>query len=184
MTTPLSEIEAPEADYLIWWTNQEDCRRVEELGAAGLLDLWPKYLHGQYESRSGRAGRGRLWVDDSFPVRGAAWNDGAPFCKIAADAAGIVIKAHDVWHVIALPGFITTVDMTVYASDLLQQVRALTNQDWQHWHKLVESIPDYEWPSPDIYGERKKSDLVSFAEKLVKAHIALAAVTQDSGEGA
>ncbi len=129
MTTPLSEIEAPEADYLIWWTNQEDCRRVEELGAAGLLDLWPKYLHGQYESRSGRAGRGRLWVDDSFPVRGAAWNDGAPFCKIAADAAGIVIKAHDVWHVIALPGFITTVDMTVYASDLLQRVRALTEEN-------------------------------------------------------
>jgi hypothetical protein len=42
---------------------------------------------------------------------------------------------------------------------------------WEHWHKLVDAIPDYEWPSPNIYGEWKKSEKVSFVERVVRDHL-------------
>src|SRR5580700_11593268 len=93
--------------YLIWWTSQSDHERVAEL----TID-WPDYLRREFDSRQGRAGRGRLWVSDRFDddrdmPSEATWDDNNPLCKIADDAGGIVITLADLHHVWMLPGFIT-----------------------------------------------------------------------------
>jgi hypothetical protein len=59
-------------------------------------------------------------------------------------------------------------------SELSRLTDALTAREevgWEHWHKLVDAIPDYEWPSPNIYGEWKKSEKVSFVERVVRDHL-------------
>lgn len=96
-------------DYLIWWTNQSDCERITP------LDIWPVYLANEFRSRSGRAGRGRLWVPVGIGIHEAEakWDDGNWLCRIANDAGGIVIRARDVRCVQFLPGFVTTFEMTL-----------------------------------------------------------------------
>lgn len=100
------------ADHLIWWTNQNDCERITP------LDTWPRWLYDEFQSRYGRAGRGRLWVSsrlsdvpDGVTVE---WDEANNwFCRAAHDAGGIVIRAEDLEHVQFLPGFITTFDMAL-----------------------------------------------------------------------
>lgn len=99
--------------FLIWWTNQSDCERVEML----TLD-WPKYLADEFQSRYGRSGRGRLWTpkeldDDKGMPNAATWSDTDMNCRMAADAGGIVILSSDYIQVGGLPGFVTKFDMTL-----------------------------------------------------------------------
>jgi hypothetical protein len=70
-----------------------------------------------------------------------------------------------------------------------QRITALTaalaareEVDWEHWHKLVDAIPDYEWPSANIHGEWKKSDKVSFVERVVRDHMAALAARPGVGQ--
>jgi hypothetical protein len=96
--------------YLIWWTNQNDCERITP------LDTWPLYLYEEFRSRSGRAGRGRLWtspvVKDAPESVTIDWDSLTNWlCKMADDAGGIVIKAEHVVQVQFLPGFVTTFAM-------------------------------------------------------------------------
>lgn len=93
--------------YLIWWTSQADYERITP------LDTWPVWLHAEFRSRQGRAGRGRLWIFDEWadsPVE-ATWDESKWTCQIAADAGGIVIPLNDLHHVWFLPGFITNFAM-------------------------------------------------------------------------
>lgn len=97
--------------YLIWWTSQHDCERIQPLAVG-----WPTYLREEYASRVGRPGRGRLWVHESFegeggPPEQAKWDDDNWWCEVAADAGGIVIRLTDLKCVQCLPGFVTTFDM-------------------------------------------------------------------------
>lgn len=102
--------------YLIWWTSQEDCERIVP------LDIWPTYLADEYESRNGRAGRGRLWCHDACAgspqeVTAKKWDpDNNWLCKAAGDAGGVVIKAEHVRCVQFLPGFVTTFAMELPAA--------------------------------------------------------------------
>lgn len=109
--------------YVIWWTNQCDAEMVNAIYEAEYLatDLpprfsldWPEYLHDQWESRYGRAGRGRLW--NAFPEDFPNGVDPWPTYRYAEmiggshdrhSAAGIVIPLEDLHHVIGLPGFVT-----------------------------------------------------------------------------
>lgn len=101
--------------YLIWWTSQEDCERVEFFGLADLLNDWPPYLRTEFASRNGRSGRGRLWVSgrlkDAPSEVSVAWSNAVAGCAAAKSAGGIVIKAEDVTHIQFLPGFVTTYAM-------------------------------------------------------------------------
>lgn len=106
--------------FVIWWTSQEDWERITP------LDSWPTWLYDEFRSRGGRAGRGRLWVPQ-------LWTKGVPegvsvewdvannwLCGIANDAGGIVIPIDALRHVQFLPGFVTTFDMTLPTTAMLE----------------------------------------------------------------
>lgn len=98
-------------ELLIWWTSQSDCERVAELVNTEAIQL-PPYILEELDSRGGRAGRGRLRVPDIPETRGleSIVFEG-PAAPIAHGAGGIVFKAVDAFLVIALPGFVTTLEM-------------------------------------------------------------------------
>lgn len=104
-------------DVLVWWTDQPAAEAVERLVDADspLISAWPDYLKSEFQSRLGRAGRGRLWIDDRFSPRleipellfdlpMGRWITGA--CM-----GGIVIKKGDLRHVRELPGVVTDLDL-------------------------------------------------------------------------
>lgn len=99
-------------EYLIWWTNQEDCDRIVP------LESWPVWLYDEFRSRQGRAGRGRLWVSlrlaDAPKTVTIEWDSLTNWLCLAANTAGgIVIRREDLRHVQFLPGFITTFAMAL-----------------------------------------------------------------------
>lgn len=106
-------------ELLIWWLNPSDTERVQRLAVRreDCFANWPDYLGKQLTSRSGRAGRGRLWVADKFGEvsNSNEWNPENPACEIADDCGGIVIAEVDYDHVASLPGFVTRLDMSIYA---------------------------------------------------------------------
>lgn len=96
-------------NYYIWWLNQPNT-----IAAIKELNVLPKYLKEQLESRRGRPGRGRLWVDSSFPEMGVdPWPDTELGHELAGrrgpekDAGGIVFKEEDLELVLRLPGIVT-----------------------------------------------------------------------------
>lgn len=100
------------SEYVIWWLSQEACETAIALGApdAG----WPDYILAEFESRTGRPGRGRLWISaelsGAFPD-GIPWHNDEPKYRAAGQCGGIVIRAYDVIHVLSWPGFITDGDL-------------------------------------------------------------------------
>lgn len=98
-------------EFLIWWTNQNDCDRITP------LDSWPTWLYDEFQRRRGRPGRGRLWIASRFendaPNAVPAWNPENWLCFAAEDAGGIVIPVEALHHVQFLPGFVTTFDMAL-----------------------------------------------------------------------
>lgn len=96
-------------EYLVWWTNQEEAEQVdaELLFRAG----FPDYIANEFKSRLGRAGRGRLWVDDDIPITQINWDEKKPAARLAEKRAGIVIRAEDKHFLFDRPGFLTDLDL-------------------------------------------------------------------------
>lgn len=105
-------------DYAVWWLSQEDC---EQMGCALPPSIeWPEYIRRQYLSRLGRAGRGRLWIGDGIEFEGIREEDWhGPFAEGAEKSCGgIVLHARDVPLVLALPGYVTAPDMSIWRAHL------------------------------------------------------------------
>lgn len=100
--------------FCIWWTSSDDAKRVAKLASG---NKWPHYLRVEFGSRYGRAGRGRLWLNDELKEEGAPSDvpfvAGSKVADMASEAGGIIIRVEDLCHVAALPGFVTTIYMRV-----------------------------------------------------------------------
>lgn len=103
-------------DYLIWWTSQAECEQIGEQLDEGL----PVYIRDQYESRYGRPGRGRLWLDsiverdceDIERVAKAFAGEGSALSRyLGVACAGIVIRASDGAVLSKIPGTITDFEL-------------------------------------------------------------------------
>lgn len=106
---------AQKNDLRIWWLDQEDCQAI----GPKLPDHFPPHLVGQYESRLGRPGRGRLWVDPSFgDVKTEVWPD-TPLGRRLQDCAGIVCLFGDLVLLHNMPGIVT--DLQVNRADFVQR---------------------------------------------------------------
>lgn len=105
--------------HIIWWLNQSDAERIGYLIELDYVKSWPQYLKDQFESMSGRAGRGRLWVaveldsDATPPPDNAQFSKDNPVCRMAADCGGIAVRSADIRHILRLPGFVTTFNMSL-----------------------------------------------------------------------
>jgi hypothetical protein len=93
----------------IWWTNQEDCEAIGE----ELPEQVPEYIREQYQSRSGRNGRGRLWVSAHLGNVSIQWPEyeNALEERLASDYAGIVINDEDVIWIVYFPGIVTNLSL-------------------------------------------------------------------------
>ena len=103
--------------YLIWWLSQEACVQMPPLyedEESEEVPLIPEYIIGEFWSRNGRAGRGRLWVYSHFEVEEIEWDELKPMARAAGDCGGIVIDARDVESVAYLPGFVTDFELNIY----------------------------------------------------------------------
>ena len=107
--------------YAIWWLSQAACEEIEPLHMEGKLTL-PEYIIKEFESRYGRAGRGRLWTADGIPVEGIDWPEDAIATKMVTrkSCGGIVIKLEDVRLVAFLPGFVTDLGMNLLTLESLK----------------------------------------------------------------
>lgn len=99
-------------NLLIWWTSQIDYHFIGDRLSNGL----PVYLRDQYRSRYGRAGHGRLWVDDEFCSYAVSVNEAfkmeTPLCRYLAEyCGGIVINADSKIWLQTYPGIITTLNL-------------------------------------------------------------------------
>ena len=47
----------------VWWVNQSDCESINE------DNINVSYIRKEYDSRNGRAGRGRLWVPKQIKLQ-------------------------------------------------------------------------------------------------------------------
>lgn len=94
---------------LIWWTSSAD---MDELRRGKRRYRLPRYLREQIGSRDGRAGRGRLWVDESFgDVAVDPWPE-TPFAKLLGEKfAGIIIHRQDLQDVMRMPGVVTDLNL-------------------------------------------------------------------------
>jgi hypothetical protein len=126
---------AESTDVVVWWLSEGACRRIgepEEEGPPPALAGFPRYFVEQFCSRSGRSGRGRLWVHadlealaPSIPADLFAGPAGRVITDPAHDCGGIVVRRADFdWRFYSLPGF---------ATDLaLNDVPVPRAPDW--WH--------------------------------------------------
>ena len=81
-------------DPIVWWLTFWDCRRVDE----DLSDeAIPQYIQKEFDSRVGRAGRGRLWAAPQFKDVSCDWDMEKPACKhiVERDAGGIILNRSD-----------------------------------------------------------------------------------------
>lgn len=107
---PLTGCNKPDGPtYLVWWLDQENCEKVADLIDEEKDEL-PPYLKDQFDSRYGRPGRCRLWVDTS--LKGHFSIDPWPTHELAkqleaASVGGIVFDKKDLACVQKLPGIIT-----------------------------------------------------------------------------
>ncbi len=91
---------------LVWWTSQQDLAFLEG------VDL-PPYIQKEVTSRSGRQGRGRLWVPQDIQQIAekeieADFTVTTPLTShIAAFCGGIVFSSKDLGHLAQLPGIVT-----------------------------------------------------------------------------
>lgn len=76
---------------------------------------WPEYLSREFEHRFDNNELGGLWVAEEFddlPEPIVTYDHENTLCHIAVLASGIVIRKGDAPHVLCLPGFLTTFEMT------------------------------------------------------------------------
>jgi hypothetical protein len=90
---------------VIWWLNQSDHEMVSLLCEDAEI---PQYIIKEFNSRVGRAGRGRLWIPEEIKFAGIKWQDDDPIFDAVGDSyGGIVIHRCDVHHIVSWPGFVT-----------------------------------------------------------------------------
>ncbi|NBS71679.1 hypothetical protein EBT31_22620, partial [bacterium] len=79
-----------ELHVYIWWVSEADLHLITQ----EMLDKLPEYIADEYRSRSGRNGRCRLWVHETFGTVEAKWSDDNPVCRLLSQvsAGGIVIS--------------------------------------------------------------------------------------------
>jgi hypothetical protein len=94
-------------ELLIWWTNQADAERITK----EQIEALPEYIQSEFDSRVGRAGRGRLWVHESIDLSGIEWNEKSPFSNYCLESGGIVFRKEDLLKVRDLPGQCTDLQM-------------------------------------------------------------------------
>jgi Histidine kinase-, DNA gyrase B-, and HSP90-like ATPase len=105
--------QSQQSDCVIWWLDQPAYELVTVL-LKGVDVLWPKYLMGEFISRGGRAGHGRLWVPQELTFPPLHWEYGNPvYDAIGQDCGGVVIRREDAHHVLAWPGFVTDRNLQV-----------------------------------------------------------------------
>ena len=97
-------------DILIWWLDQKETEKVNKNNENGRL--LPNYIEKEVRNRTGRAGRGRLWVPKEIDCEEINWNDTSPVCKLISlsCAAGIVFYKCDFNKIKHLPGFVTDIN--------------------------------------------------------------------------
>ena len=84
----------------VWWVNQADCESInDEQVPSG-------YIRKEYESRLGRAGRGRLWVPNNISCQQVEVPSSV--CSDGQDThGGIVILKEDIEKVRPLGGILS-----------------------------------------------------------------------------
>ena len=92
---------------LIWWTTQLDCESIRDKDKEAL----PDYIKSELSSRTGRAGRGRLWVPSECETNGIDWNEDSPVENVCSNSGGIVFLAKDLEIIKPLPGVVTDLDL-------------------------------------------------------------------------
>ena len=115
-------------DYLIWWVSEQDCEKIDQAGLVQEEENWsgtverrwveglPEYINVEFWSRNGRPGRSRLWVHPSLDLPSGfrvGWDVDSTGARktIFYDYGGIVIRTEDKPVVIALPGFVTDLNL-------------------------------------------------------------------------
>jgi hypothetical protein len=101
----------PDADLLIWWTDEIDYRQM----GTDLPASVPEMIRGEYRSRYGRCGRGRLWVPPGIDLKRIPWDETSKAARHLESRSygGIVFHAADLSAVIDLPGIVTNLDLAV-----------------------------------------------------------------------
>lgn len=145
--------------YLIWWLSEEDCKQMPPLYEDEDKEKGPlisEYIIHEFDSRLGRAGRGRLWVSDRFDIEEIEWDNNKPMAKAASRCGGIVIDIRDVNEIAYFPGFVTDLSLTTYQPlDLLDPIAPeRTCELCRHWRKIRDEDLVSEdgskqlWPGP------------------------------------
>lgn len=104
--------DATNEEYIIWWTSQEDCNKQDSF----ISDDVPDYIVNQFNSRLGRNGRGRLWVDPDIPVETITVDEQNEIAKIADNCGGVVIHKCHYDYVKNMPGFVTDLELNMVTS--------------------------------------------------------------------
>ena len=84
----------------VWWVNQSDCESINE------ENIKPSYIRKEYESRCGRAGRGRLWVPKEIKVKQVELPSTVAF-EGSDSHGGIVIFKEDIESIRSFGGIIS-----------------------------------------------------------------------------
>lgn len=111
-----------EKELLVWWLSQEACEAVplNDQNLPTFRKRWwiipaPKYLGEQFQSRYGRAGRGRLWVPDHIDFEGLpyGWERRAESLGLPLEyinkCGGIVLERKHWEHIWGMPGIVTDI---------------------------------------------------------------------------
>jgi hypothetical protein len=120
------------AKYIIWWTSNADAELIGELPGTA-----PEYISTEFQSRMGRSGRGRLWVDKSVPVSSIDWNGQHRNAAYCGESGGIVMLKEDYTHVKNLPGLVTDTNMDTYSEEsktaeavICEFMHKFVNENW------------------------------------------------------
>ena len=117
----LSEDTSPDR-YAIWWTNQDDAAWIYKTTLSSQWSRLPLYIQTEFTSRLGRAGRGRLWINnDEFPnITGLSnWDTTTEAARWIAKSshAGIWLHRTDARWVLAEAGFVTDLDLNMIGDE-------------------------------------------------------------------
>lgn len=91
-TQPRKPIQSPK--YLVWWLTEHDYCGFQPRQEKNPLKL-AEYIWEEFCSRSGRAGRARLWVPENIKIEKMTAAENDPRFAQYEDAGGIVIYAKD-----------------------------------------------------------------------------------------
>lgn len=99
-------------ELAVWWLSQADSQAIAVSERAPGNLGWPEYLVSEFNSRYGRAGRGRLWVPPGITIRDIHWPDPeTPIATICSNCGGIVFWRKDIEAIKQLPGLITDMEL-------------------------------------------------------------------------